>query len=129
MIKKYTSDHKIGTQEVRVFPGVLAWLPAAGVGALAAAIAVPSVSNGAQRGEAAITCTNPVSGATWQIRIDYDRSTVDSNPARISDTKISWHDTADGGNYTLDRKSGNLTVVVASSTGGFFLHHRCRLEN
>ena len=93
-------------------------------------VIVMSVSAvGAERGETAITCTNPASGASWQIKVDYDRSTVDSNPARIRDTMISWHDATDGGNYTLDRKSGNLTVIVASSTGGYFLHDRCRLEN
>jgi hypothetical protein len=72
-----------------------------------------------------ITCTNPFSGTTWQISIDYDRATVDANPARVSDTEISWRDTRDGGHYTLDRKSGDLTVVVASSTGGYFLHDHC----
>ena len=108
---------------------VLTRLLAAGIGALAVGIAVPAIKGEAQRGETAITCTNPASGASWQIRIDYDRSTVDSNPARISDAKISWHDAKDGGNYTLDRKSGNLTVIVASSTGGYFLYDRCRLEN
>ena len=82
----------------------------------------------AQEGGIAVTCTNPHSGATWQIRIDYVRGTVDSNPARISDAKISWHDGRDGGNYTLDRKSGRLTVIVASSTGGYFLYDQCRLE-
>jgi hypothetical protein len=76
----------------------------------------------------AVTCTNPASGANWQIRIDYERSTVDSYPASITEGKISWHDASDGGNYTLDRKSGNLTVVVASSTGGYFLYDRCKLE-
>jgi hypothetical protein len=75
----------------------------------------------------AVTCVNPVSGTTWQIKIDYDQSTVDSNPAQVSDAEISWHDATDGGNYTLDRRSGNLTVVVASSTGGYFLHDQCRL--
>ena len=82
----------------------------------------------AQPGETAITCTNPASGATWQISIDYDRGTVDSNPARISDAKISWHDAKDGGNYTLDRRSGNLTVIVASSTGGYFLYRSLPAE-
>jgi hypothetical protein len=62
-------------------------------------------------------------------RIDYDRVTVDSNPAQISAAKISWHDAKDGGNYTLDRVSGNLTVIVASSTGGYFLYDRCALKN
>ena len=79
--------------------------------------------------ESAVTCTNPASGAHWQIRVDYDRGTVDSYPARITEAKISWHDASDGGNYTLDRKSGNLTVVIASSTGGYFLYDRCKLDN
>lgn len=76
-----------------------------------------------------ITCTNPSSGATWQISIDYDRSTVDSYPARVSEEEISWHDAKDGGNYTLDRRSGNLTVTAASSTGGYFLHDHCGPPN
>jgi hypothetical protein len=76
---------------------------------------------------AMITCTNPTSGATWQISIDYDQATVDSNAARLSDTEISWRDRKDGANYTLDLRSGELTVTVASSTGGYFLHDRCGL--
>jgi hypothetical protein len=100
-----------------------------GLGMLAAGISAPATANQVQRGETAITCTNLASGASWQVRIDYDRGTADSNPARINAAQISWHDTTDGGNYTLDRKSGELTVVVASSTGGYFLHHRCKLEN
>ena len=104
------------------------WFPLlAGIAALTVGAAVSAV--GADHGETAITCTNPVSGTSWQIRVDYDRGTVDSYPARIGDAKISWHDATDGGNYTLDRKSGNLTVVVASSTGGYFLYDRCKLEN
>ena len=83
----------------------------------------------AQQGEHAITCTNPVSGATWQIKIDYDKSTVDSNPARISASEITLRDLKDRWNYTLDRKSGNLTVIIASSMGGNFLYDRCKLEN
>ena len=101
----------------------------AAIVALAAVMAAPAIDAGAQSGETAITCTNPTSGASWQIRIDYRRGTVDANPARIMDAEVSWHDVRDGGNYTLDRKSGKLTVVVASSTGGYFLYHRCRLEN
>jgi len=102
---------------------------AVGVGALAIGIAFPGISAEAQHGEIAITCTNPSSGTNWQIKIDYDRNTVDSNPARISDAKITWHDAKDGGNYTLDRKSGDLTVIVASSTGGYFLYDHCKLDN
>jgi hypothetical protein len=101
----------------------------AGIGALAVAMAAPAVGGEAQHGEAAITCTNLASGTSWQIKVDYDKATVDSNPARISDGEISWHDPTDGGNYTLDRKSEKLTVIVASSTGGYSLFHRCRLQN
>jgi len=100
-----------------------------GISALAVGVAVAATAGEAQRGEAAITCTNVSSGTSWQIRVDYDKSTVDSNPARINEAEISWHDTTDGGNYTLDRKSEKLTVVVASSTGGYSLFHRCRLQN
>ena len=100
-----------------------------GIAAWAIGMAVLAINGEAQGGETAIACTNPASGASWQIKIDYDRRTVDSNPARISDAKISWHDRIDGGNYTLDRKSGKLTVIIASSTAGHFLYHRCRLGN
>jgi hypothetical protein len=96
--------------------------------ALIALAAAPTVAAPAPP-DAAITCTNPSSGTTWQIRVDYQKATVDTYPASITDAEISWHDASDGGNYTLDRKSGSLTVVVASSTGGYLLHHRCRLEN
>ena len=77
--------------------------------------------------ETPVTCTNPTSGTQWQIKIDYARGTVDAHAANISATEISWRDTTDGSNYVLDRKSGNLTMVAASSTGGYFLHHRCKL--
>jgi hypothetical protein len=100
------------------------WLLAALIGASAG----PAIGGEVQHGEAAVTCTNPASGANWQIRIDYDRSTVDSNPARISDANISWRDDK-GWNYTLDRKSGKLTVILASATGGNFLYDHCALGN
>jgi hypothetical protein len=90
--------------------------------ALAVGFSVPAIG-----AETAFTCTNPVSGANWQIRIDYEGKTVDSNRAYFSDAKISWRDAKDGFNYTLDRKSGDLTVVFGSSTGGSFLYHRCQL--
>src|ERR1700693_5348808 len=80
-------------------------------------IAAPAGRAGTQAGEGATTCTNLYSGSNWQIRIDYGKATVDSNPARISDAQISWRDASDGGNYTLDRKSGKLTGILASSTG------------
>jgi hypothetical protein len=98
---------------------------AAAVAALAAAIAPCS----ADAGGVPVTCTNPFSGASWQIAIDYDLKTVDANPARIDETEISWRDAKDGWRYTLDRKSGALTVVLASATGGNFLHDQCRLPD
>ncbi len=97
--------------------------------ALAAGFALAAGAGEAPRGVSAVTCVNPVSGASWQIKIDYDRGAVDSNPARIDDAEISWRDAADGWNYRLDRKSGALTVIVASATGGNFLYDRCKLGN
>jgi hypothetical protein len=108
---------KVLRQLVRTRPLV------AGIGVLALGMTAPAIG-----GEAAITCTNLASGASFQIKIDYDRSTVDANPAAISDGKISWRD-ENRWNYTLDRKSGNLTIILASATGGNFLYDRCKLEN
>ncbi len=113
---------KATTAASRALP--LAALVAAGVSCLSG----PAGADVPQQGERTIICTNLASGASWQIRINFDRATVDANPARISAAKISWHDAGDGGNYTLDRKSGELTVIVPSSTGGYFLHDHCRLE-
>jgi hypothetical protein len=97
-----------------------------GLGALLAGISIAQAQ--VPREEAAMfTCTNPASGAQWQIRIDYGRHTVDSHPARFSDAEIYWHDARENTDYTLDRKSGNLTVVVPSSTGGYFIHDNCKL--
>lgn len=95
---------------------VLAGLAFGGAG-----FAVPAAAQPA----AVLSCTNPASGATWQIHVDFAQSTVDANAARISDDTIAWHDAKDGGNYALDRKTGKLTVTVASSTGGYFIYDRC----
>jgi hypothetical protein len=101
---------------------------AAGIAGLIVGLAVLPINGDAQESETAITCTNPVSGTFWHIVIDYSKATVDSNPAEITRSVISWFDPKDGGNYTLDRKSGDLTASVASSTGGYFRRGRCRLE-
>ena len=97
--------------------------------ALVIGIAAPAVSAETQRGERAITCMNKSSGTTWQIKVDYDHDTVDTNPASISDSKIAWRDANDGWRYTLDLKSGDLTVVFASSMGGNMYFHRCQLDH
>jgi hypothetical protein len=100
----------------------------AGIAGLAACLAVSTVNCHAQESATAMTCVNPVSGTSWQIVIDYGKATVDSNPAEITGAGVSWFDPKDGGNYRLDRNSGDLTASVASSTGGYFRHGRCRLE-
>jgi hypothetical protein len=100
----------------------------AGIIGLAAGLTVPAINVDAQESKITVTCTNPISGASWQIAIDFEKATVDSNQAKITLATISWFDPADGGNYTLDRKSGALTAIVASSTGGYFRHGRCTLE-
>jgi hypothetical protein len=94
----------------------------------ALAIGVATWNGEAQEKAVAVTCTNPVSGTSWQITVDYRNSTVDAHPAEITRTAISWFDPKDGGNYTLDLNSGALTALVASSTGGYFRHARCALE-
>jgi len=74
---------------------------------------------------AVLRCTNPYSGAMWDLTIDYDRRLADAFPAEITQTRISWRDTSHGGNYRLDRRSGTLTVTYPSSTGGFSLRDKC----
>jgi hypothetical protein len=106
-------------------PQLSALARAAAIAAWMSAFAISTLSRDAQAAEVALTCTNPFSGASWQIAIDYDRKTVDSNPARMTEAEISWRDSKDGWNYTLDRKSGKLTVILASATGGNFLYDRC----
>ena len=101
---------------------------AAGMAGLAAALALPAIDGNAEEGAAAITCTNPANGMSWQVLIDYGKSTVDSYPAEITRSGMSWFDPKDGSNYTFDRKSGDLTANVASSTGGYFRRARCTLE-
>jgi hypothetical protein len=119
---EYGSSHG-NTGEIMLQNRVLG----AGIIGLAAGLTVPAINGDAQESKTTVTCTNPVSGASWQIAIDFEKATVDSNQAKITLATISWFDPADGGNYTLDRKSGALTAIVASSTGGYFRHGRCTL--
>jgi hypothetical protein len=96
-----------------------------GVGAL---VALPGPGTAAQAQATAVTCSNPVSGAHWQIMIDYQKSTVDSYPAEITVAEISWFDPKDGGYYSIDRQSGDLITALGSSTGGWLRHNHCSLE-
>jgi len=125
MMKKSAVAYKTGSIAPGAFKTILPvaiavfWI---GFGRPTVAVAEPP------HGDVAVTCTNPYSGASWQIRIDYDRRTVDSNPAAIDNGTISWRDAATRWYYELDRKSGQLTVTMASSTGGNFLHDQCKLD-
>jgi hypothetical protein len=113
---------------IRLLPWVLVSLGLA-VGSIPSNIAAAALPHGgAIPTVTVVTCTNLASGVTWRVTIDFVRHTVDSNPARFSSRDISWHDANDGGNYNLDRSSGRLTVIFASSTGGYFIHDRCNLE-
>jgi hypothetical protein len=95
-------------------------------GGIAIAIALAPNAQ-AQHGETVMTCTNPNSGASWQIKIDYDHRTVDGYSARISEGSISWYQIDNHSKYTFDRKSGELTIVTPSTTGGYFIYDRCKL--
>lgn len=105
-------------------------MPHTNIGVLARAVfAAASLLTGgagtATPEQTVLTCTNPSSGVTWTIAIDFTRRLVDSFPAQIGENRISWRDTLHGGVYELDRGSGGLTVRFPSSTGGYFLHDRC----
>jgi hypothetical protein len=85
-------------------------------------------SAGAARAEpVALHCTNTTSGATWNISVDLANSTVDQVPARITDGTISWEDRTLH-YYDFDRRTGQLDMHAASSTGGFYLTDRCVLK-
>ena len=88
-------------------------------------VAATSLLAGGAGERTVVTCTNPSSGATWTIGVDFARRLVDSFPAEITDRRIAWRDTLHGGIYELERRSGALTVRFPSSTGGYFLHDRC----
>jgi hypothetical protein len=102
-------------------------LAAAIIGA-SALLAVPVRGATEEAQATAVTCSNPVSGAHWQITIDYQKSTVDSYPADITIYEISWFDPKDGGYYSIDRQSGDLVTALGSSTGGWLRHNHCSLE-
>ena len=91
---------------------------------LALVLAVPVAGAGARN---PVICVNPASGASWEIRIDYD-SNGGRQCRRIIAIGNFLEGCRQGNNYTLDRKSGALTQVAPSSTGGYFLHDRCKLS-
>ncbi|MGH6838280.1 MAG: hypothetical protein ACREDT_05695 [Methylocella sp.] len=111
------------------FHGGFAVTLALAVATLAASISAAGAQPGRQSHDvqfSKLQCTNPKSGATWNVNVDYNRSTVDSFPANITSSQISWHDASHGGYYYLDRASGALTFKNATTTGGYSLHDTCR---
>jgi hypothetical protein len=74
-----------------------------------------------------LRCTNPASGANWSLSVDFERGRVDAMSATITEQWISWHD-PQAGFFDLERATGRLELRNASSTGGYFLHYRCRPE-
>jgi hypothetical protein len=72
-----------------------------------------------------LRCTNPASGASWELVVDHDRRLVDSYPASIGEKWISWFDPTDRGYFDLERTTGELQVRHASSTGGYYLFDKC----
>jgi hypothetical protein len=108
---------------------------ARGRGALAAALFAVLAGSfvGASGGRAAdtgmlhLSCVNLVGGARISIVIDLDRALADSQPAKLSDKWITWHD-PQRGYLDLERASGRLDIRNASSTGGYFLHYQCQPE-
>ena len=116
---KQASDAKIGKKRARLSARLFC----------AAALCALEAGRSYAAGEQEIVCVNPYSGASWKIKVNYDRATVDDNPARISDSEIAWRDARDGWNYRLNRRTGDLTVTLASATGGNFLYDRCQADH
>lgn len=97
---------------------------------ITAAALLLALAGGGWAAEAAtlrLRCSNPVSGASWQIAVDLDRGLVDSIGATITDKWIRWHDPKQGF-FELERATGKLQFRNASSTGGYFLFFTCRPE-
>jgi hypothetical protein len=75
-----------------------------------------------------IQCVNLASGTSWSVQVDDQLQTVDGTPAQMTSRRISWRDAVSGGAFDLDRGSGVLTFINASSTGGYILRYQCRLN-
>lgn len=95
---------------------------------LAPLAALPAAASDTKPAAEVLHCTNPISGATWDLPLDLAKRKVASFPARINARSITWRDPVHNGRFHLDRRTGRLTIVYPSSTGGFFLTDNCRLE-
>jgi hypothetical protein len=109
---------------------------ASGVGATLTRLAVVLALTGCGRGEPTgklvigsgatlIRCVNLASGASWTIDLDAARQMADGQRAEFGLSTVHWRDPVNTGDYELDRVSGKLTVIRASSTGGYTLFYAC----
>jgi hypothetical protein len=87
----------------------------------------PGVSLSAQAAVLTFQCVNTSSQAKWTIKVDDAQKTADGFPATITATEITWSEPNHGGNYELDRSTGELTFTNSTSMGGYMLFHRCQL--
>ena len=94
---------------------------------LAVGLWLAGETEAANAAPAALRCMNTTSGATWDIPVDLADGTVDQVPAHVTDARISWEDKTMHF-YDFDRRTGQLDMHVASSTGGFYLTDRCVLK-
>ena len=94
---------------------------------LAGSLVCASDGRAADAGLLHLSCVNLVGGARISVVIDLDHALADSQPAKLSDKWITWHD-PQRGYLDLERATGKLDIRNASSTGGYFLHYQCRPE-
>ena|SRR5579862_9054316 len=80
----------------------------------------------ARAGELVFRCVNSASHAAWELKVNPADGTADGFPAKIGTATIAWRDATRGGDYELDRASGQLTFTNASSMGGYMLFHHCQ---
>ena len=90
------------------------------------ALSLSGVPMTARASQMILTCTNPSSGTTWDLKVDFDRRMVNSFPASIDDRTITWEDAQRGDIYEFDRASGDMNMRGTSAMGGYFLSYRCR---
>jgi hypothetical protein len=87
----------------------------------------PGISLSAQAAVLTYQCVNTASQAKWTVKVDDVKKTADGFPAKITAGEITWSDRTTGGNYDLDRATGQLTYVASTSMGGYLLWHHCQL--
>jgi hypothetical protein len=123
----HSPSESLSREGAAAYGGFAATLALA-VATLAASIGAVGAQPGRQSRDdqfSKFQCTNPKSGTTWDVNVNYQQSTVDSFPAKITNSQIAWHDTSHGGYYYLNRATGVLTFKNATTTGGYALHHTC----